>query len=207
MFDKHIKVDELTHKYYIDLPSVSKVISMLDEYKNDYKDCSIEFLKPYQDRGKCFHYRVEFYIKNNFDFGCICEIKLLEHNLFFDNFLNWYQAYKQNIKSFKTELSLINNYFTGTFDFMYLDSKNQYHLLDWKTNKITHQTKTLLQLMLYEILIKDNFKKLKDKTFIYECYNPNENRFITFNNKQITQAKIQILKIKELLNYDDRYSN
>ncbi|ATZ17798.1 hypothetical protein [Mesoplasma melaleucae] len=199
MFHKNIKVDELTHKYYIDLPSVSALLKLLPQYKNDYKDCSVEFLKPYQERGNCFHKRVEFYINNNFDLNCNCEYSKELHNNLFNNFLFWYDDYFLNINKPQTEISLINNYFLGTFDFMYLDNDNNYHLLDWKTNKITNQIKTLTQLKLYEILIKDNLNINKNTKFIFECFNPNENRFITFTNKQEKQANKNVKYILNIL--------
>lgn len=208
MFNKNIKIDELTHTYYLDVPSVSKLIELHPRYTLNPE--TYNRVLPYQleqakERGNCLHSRIENYIETNIDFGCLCiGNNCLEHNKLFEWLINKLKENKvfNNLQKglYWTEISLYNGEFTGTFDFAYIDKKDVFHLIDWKTTSKTKWNRVALQLWFYWVLIcdkekdKDNF--IFDKYKLeFECYNPRLEKYKLFNIKEINQAAIEYYEI------------
>lgn len=198
MFNKHIKIDSETHKYYVDLPSVSKIINLLPKYNKDYSEVSEHILKAAQVQGNCLHTRIEFFIENEFDLGCLCNgyDKNIHNNIFNkckEHYLKEIVPNLLNKGSIWTEISLMGKYYTGTFDLAYIDKDNDLVIYDWKTTSQTHWNKVCLQLHCYIQLINYDFNVK------YKCYNPKLDKFKEFKEKEIEQAKQEYKEIIEIL--------
>lgn len=207
MFNKNIKVDELTHKYFIDLPSVSSIINLLPKYQKDYSEVSEHILKAAQIQGNCLHKRIEFFIDDEIDLGCLCYGYNQDiHNDIFnkckDHYLKEIVPNLKDKQSIWTEISLMGEYYTGTFDLAYIDKDNNFVIYDWKTTSQTHWNKVCLQLYCYGILAAKylgNVKKEWVKDIKLKCYNPKLDKFKEFKEKEIEQAQQEYKEIIEIL--------
>lgn len=148
-----IKLDEETHKYIINLPSVSSLVEIYWPFMA--QDIPPIALKKGIEKGTCVHNLISEYIKTGSHNQC-------PHNVSTHiSALKWLIEVVNGLDMVEkvSEMSLISfsKGFTGTFDLLYKDSEGQWTLLDFKTTAKTHTEKEGLQLSLYAELVKENF--------------------------------------------------
>lgn len=188
-----VKLNEETHQYYytqtgeiIEGPSITKLIEHL--YPFDVSNIPPEALKAGIEKGVCVHNRLSYFIKENV-FGQ-CDHKY--NNWPIKTHTNEFMWIQQRLKQLKckeiySEVSLSNGKVNGTFDLLYLDQNNKWHLVDFKTTAKLHKDKESLQLKFYEKLLCEIFEDI-EQIHYFEIYNSKHEQHYIFDQHELNQA-------------------
>ncbi|AUF83226.1 hypothetical protein CXP39_00175 [Mesoplasma syrphidae] len=200
-----VKLNEATHEYYwtatneiIQGPSITKLIEVV--YPFNVKDIPIKALKAGIEKGICVHNRLSEYIKNNNEGTCDHKYNGWPIQTHTREYL-WIKENLSNVlpKEIYSEVSLSNGRYNGTFDLLYLDQNDKWHLVDFKTTARLNKQKEILQLKFYEDLITTAFEDI-DEIHYYEIYNSKNQEhynFDEFMHKQAIFEKEKIMKESE----------
>ncbi|AHI54322.1 hypothetical protein SSABA_v1c09230 [Spiroplasma sabaudiense Ar-1343] len=185
----------------INLPSASELISYFYPFNKELVDP--EILEAAINKGICVHNNLSQYLRGFEDHYC-------EHSLqggTVRTHINEYHWIKNKLNSIKekevySELSLSNGKFNGTFDLLYLDKNDKWHLVDFKTTSRLNHEKEILQLKLYEILILGLFPEVTQIDY-FEVYNSRNEAHYNFTEEQIHQAQQQIEELRKTIEYQN----
>lgn len=171
----HYILDKDTHKYYLNYPSVTKIVDMIFPFKKD--DIDPKFLDMAIEKGNCVHENLDKYVKNGFKrLTEICNHDIKSHVEHYskneDWLFNYWQDNQYKLKpnegyKFESEKTIIshNLKLIGQVDLV-ISKKFFYHkdefevtektIIDWKTSKIIKDSdqieKWKLQLILYSLI-------------------------------------------------------
>ncbi|WP_026389783.1 PD-(D/E)XK nuclease family protein [[Acholeplasma] multilocale] len=200
-----VKLNEETHEYYntqtneiIQLKSVTKLVDNL--YPFNPVNIPEEALKAGIEKGICVHDRLSKWIINK-DLGKCNHTyngwPIRTHTSEFQ----WIKDGLEKIqaKEIYSEVSLSNGEFNGTFDLLYKDFNDKWHLVDFKTTSRLNKDKESLQLKFYEKLLTDIFEDV-DKIDVFEIYNSKNVEHYSFDEKlqNVAEEKMNLILDKYL---------
>ncbi|WP_338983098.1 hypothetical protein [Spiroplasma endosymbiont of Othius punctulatus] len=182
------------------LPSVTTLINLL--YPFPASSIDKEVLRRSIDKGTCVHDRISEYIKYESDIKC-------KH--IYDNIIDkthqtefsWLKSQIEqfiklnNISEYYSEVSMVNDHYSGTFDFLYKDVDDLWHLVDFKTTAQLNKEKESLQLRFYEKLIIDNFDDISEIE-TYSIFNTRHRVHYNFTKRELTDSLGDFKKICEI---------
>lgn len=183
-----------------DLPSVTTLIDLL--YPFPAAEIDKEVLRRAVDKGVCVHDRISEYLKYDSELKC----KHIYYNIVDKTHQTEYSWLKSqleqfielnNIAEYYSEVSMANDYYTGTFDLLYKDNDDLWHLVDFKTTSQFHKEKESLQLRFYEKLILDNFEDVS-AIETYSIYNTRHRTKYGFTKRELTDSLTDFNKICEI---------
>ncbi|AXK51772.1 PD-(D/E)XK nuclease family protein [Spiroplasma alleghenense] len=196
-----VTIIEETHQYIdvdknqvIEAPSATRLIEYFYPFNANEIDPTI--LEAAIDKGVCVHGLISQFLKEVEIDEC-CHAKdgkavrthLSEYN-WIKNKLKYIKA-----KEIYSEVSISNYKMNGTFDLLYLDENNKWHLVDFKTTSRLNRLKETLQLKLYELLILELFEDV-DQIDYFEVYNSRNEAHYTITQEELYFAQNQIEELK-----------
>ncbi|WP_027063471.1 PD-(D/E)XK nuclease family protein [Mesoplasma seiffertii] len=207
-----VKLNEATHEYYwtatneiIQGPSITKLIEVIYPFK--IKDIPADALKAGIEKGVCVHNRLSEYIKAKDDSKCQHTYNGWPIQTHTKEYL-WIKEQLANVscQEIYSEVSLSNGRYNGTFDLLYLDHNNKWHLVDFKTTARLNKAKEILQLKFYEQLITDIFEDIPEIDY-YEIYNSKNQEHYTFDDDLQKQAEFEKAKIMNESEFSELFKN
>ncbi|QHX36056.1 hypothetical protein STIUS_v1c05020 [Spiroplasma sp. TIUS-1] len=183
-----------------EIPSVTTLVSLLYPFPETKIDKDI--LRQAIDKGVCVHDRISEYIKYDTESKC----KHVYYNIVDKTHQTEYSWLKSQLEQFikinkiteyYSEVSMANDYYTGTFDLLYKDNDDLWHLVDFKTTTRFYKEKESLQLRLYEKLIIDNFEDVPSIES-FTIYNTRHRTQYGFTKRELADSLMDFNKICEI---------
>ncbi|WP_031542848.1 PD-(D/E)XK nuclease family protein [Mesoplasma photuris] len=199
-----IILNEETHEYLntvtnsiIDLKSVTNLVQNI--YPFDASNIPPAALEFGIEKGICVHNRLSDYIINNNIGYCDHSANGYPIRTHSSEF-NWIKRHLDKIDTLEvySEVSLSNGKYNGTFDLLYKDLDDKWHLVDFKTTSRLNEDKECLQLKFYEQLLQDNFEDIQ-KIDYFEIYNSKNEIHYKFKESRLNSS--EILKEEILTKY------